>query len=146
MNNSISSDLAARKLMDRNKPEEKRDEVQSKPPAFDDEMSRVCYALDITKHTRTVMRKMRCFATVDDTIKACHQLDQRLSEWTWSKLLVFAKWRAKNQDADIGEFEDYYDDYLFESGLDPLNQAAFERSYTTSYLLREDGENKSVNM
>ena len=130
------------KNLERTKEEAKRDEVQSKPPEFDNEMVVVCYVLEIAHETQTVMRKMRCFATVDDTIKACHQLDQRLSEWTWSKLLVFAKWRAKNQDADIGEFEDYYDDYLFESGLDPLNQAVFERSYTTSYLW----ENMSVIM
>ena len=103
--------------MDTNEPEAKRDEVQLKPLAFDDEMLVVCYVLDITVHYKMVMRNMRCFATVDDTIKACniiiqrHQLDQRLSEQTWSKLLLFTKWRAKNQDTAIHLFLDYYDDY-----------------------------------
>ena len=103
--------------MDTNEAEAKSDEVQSKPPAFDPEMRVVCYVLDITKTYKMVMRNMRCFATVDDTIKACniiiqrHQLDQRLSEQTWSKLLLFTKWRAKNQDTAIHLFLDYYDDY-----------------------------------
>ena len=122
MNNSTLSDLAARNLMDTNKPETKRDEVPSKRPAFDDEMLVVCCALEITPQEKTTMRNMRCFDTVDRTIKACnliirrHQLDERLSAWTWSKLLRFSKWRAKNQDAAINEFYsimlDNYNEYL----------------------------------
>jgi hypothetical protein len=78
---------------------------------------------------RTSIQSELIFLKSFDIIIRSHQLDQRLSEWTWSKLLVFAKWRAKNQDAAIGEFEDYYDDYIIEPGLDPLNLAAFVRSY-----------------
>ena len=110
MNNSTLSDLAARNLMDTNKPETKRDEVPSKRPVFDDEMLVVCCALEITPQEKTTMRNMVCFDTVDRTIKACnliirrHQLDERLSAWTWSKLLRFSKWRAKNQDAAISDF------------------------------------------
>ena len=122
MNNSTLSDLAARNLMDTNKPETKRDEVPSKRPAFDDEMLVVCCALEITPQEKTTMRNMRCFDTVDRTIKACnliirrHQLDERLSARTWSKLLRFSKWRAKNQDAAISDFYsimvDNYNEYL----------------------------------
>ena len=65
-NYSTSSDLAARKLIDAFEPEAKRDEVQLKPPAFDDEMLVVCYVLDITVHYKMVMRNMRCFAPTYD--------------------------------------------------------------------------------